>query len=61
MIKITEDTSYINFLNDNDENFTEISNNISNAYRLLQSLYMTDRSYTKGLPVIIKYFYICFV
>lgn len=56
MIKITEDTSYINFLNDNDENFTEISNNISNAYKLLQSLYMTDRSYTPSFKKLVNSF-----
>ncbi|AKP66356.1 hypothetical protein ABM34_01515 [Companilactobacillus ginsenosidimutans] len=54
MIKITEDTSYINFLNDNDENFTKISNNISNAYKLLQSLYMTDRSYTPSFKKLVN-------
>lgn len=56
MIKITEDTSYINFLNDNDENFTEISDYISNAYRLLQSLYMTDRSYTPSFKKLVNSF-----
>lgn len=56
MIKITEDTSYTNFLNDNDENFTEISNNISNAYKLLQSLYMTDRSYTPSFKKLVNSF-----
>lgn len=48
MIKITEDTSYIRFLKDTDENFSEIHNRISEVYKLLQSLYMTDRSYTLG-------------
>lgn len=48
MIKITEDTSYIRFLKDTDENFSEIYNRISEVYKLLQSLYMTDRSYTLG-------------
>ncbi|MCH4010379.1 MAG: hypothetical protein LKE77_08235 [Companilactobacillus sp.] len=56
MIKITEDTSYINFLNDNDENFTEISNNISSVYKLLQSLYMTDRSYTPSFKKLVNSF-----
>ena len=46
MIKITEDTSYIRFLKDTDENFSEIHNRISEVYKLLQRLYMTDRSYT---------------
>ncbi|MQS43992.1 hypothetical protein [Companilactobacillus mishanensis] len=56
MIKITEDTSYIRFLKDTDENFSEIHNRISEVYKLLQSLYMTDRSYTPSFKKLVNSF-----
>ncbi|WP_057766114.1 hypothetical protein [Companilactobacillus tucceti] len=48
MKTIQTGTKYIDFLKTNDDNFSEIFNRISEVYKLLQSLYMTDRSYTLG-------------
>lgn len=51
---INNQTKYFGFLAITDDNFNQISDYISNAYRLLQSLYMTDRSYTKGFKKLVN-------
>lgn len=53
---INNQTKYFGFLAITDDNFNQISDYISNAYRLLQSLYMTDRSYTPSFKKLVNSF-----
>lgn len=53
MIRINSNTIYIDFLRATDNNFAQLSYNIVEVYKLLQSLYMTDRSYTSSFKKLV--------
>ena len=53
MIRINSNTIYIDFLRATDNNFAQLSDHIVEVYKLLQSLYMTDRSYTSSFKKIV--------
>ena len=53
MIRINSNTIYIDFLRATDNNFAQLSDHIVEVYKLLQSLYMTDRSYTPSFKKLI--------
>ena len=53
MIIINSNTIYIDFLRATDNNFAQLSDHIVEVYKLLQSLYMTDRSYTSSFKKLV--------
>ncbi len=53
MIRINSNTIYIDFLRATDNNFAQLSDHIVEVYKLLQSLYMTDRSYTSSFKKLV--------
>lgn len=53
MIRINSNTIYIDFLRATDNNFAQLSDYIVEVYKLLQSLYMTDRSYTSSFKKLV--------